>query len=481
LARKSPIRKIERWLSPNLGYEPKSKIADTWWLANRELRRLPRKCRLLAALSQLSCGSCFAVQCNPLISSAPRRLSVSLFFPLLRPAMLWFLRLARSVPQFVVVPSLVALCLCRLKADDGPKPVVPPPSKTAPSGSGPAGSAKPASAGSNPFRTVLADGATIEFLGLCEYPSAGHEWWRPDGSPLGRVPGGQTPKSFERKESLGPLLLEVAIEATLAEGADASFVERNRAVRSTSSVRLGSGKSVTQIIRAVVQLEPNSRMTLNVHYAPEPWKRQGQIRYQGTLPGGQRVRTGGAASAYASPAFGVILAAPMEADGLTRIVSAYDFEDLPHLDVRVIAVGTDKREHSEDHRSQLNARGAHMLITEFVKLPLEGIEKFQFQTRRVQPIAFTNISLHAAKRPISRRNSAKHPWLQIQFPLAEPDGPFPAAPRRDLSKMRVLARVDSTRPHHPRPGRKLRRVEEHARPGNRTLAEPEPGLQTEVN
>ena len=36
------------------------------------------------------------------------------------------------------------------------------------------------------------------------------------------------------------------------------------------------------------------------------------------------------------------------------------------------------------------------------------------------------------------------------------------------------------RPHHPRPGRKLRRAEEDADPRNRTLAQPEPGLRAEV-
>ena len=32
----------------------------------------------------------------------------------------------------------------------------------------------------------LANGATVELLGVCEYPSAGKQWWRPDGCDAGR-------------------------------------------------------------------------------------------------------------------------------------------------------------------------------------------------------------------------------------------------------------------------------------------------------
>ena len=34
----------------------------------------------------------------------------------------------------------------------------------------------------------LANGAVVEFLGVCESPSAGKQWWGPDGSPLGYQP-----------------------------------------------------------------------------------------------------------------------------------------------------------------------------------------------------------------------------------------------------------------------------------------------------
>jgi len=34
------------------------------------------------------------------------------------------------------------------------------------------------------FKTTLANGVTVELVGICEYPSAGKQWWRPDGTPF---------------------------------------------------------------------------------------------------------------------------------------------------------------------------------------------------------------------------------------------------------------------------------------------------------
>jgi len=40
----------------------------------------------------------------------------------------------------------------------------------------------------SPWRASLPNGATVEFVGLCENPSVGRQWWGPDGSALGYAP-----------------------------------------------------------------------------------------------------------------------------------------------------------------------------------------------------------------------------------------------------------------------------------------------------
>ncbi len=51
------------------------------------------------------------------------------------------------------------------------------------------GIAKPAADASSGFSPItLRNGVTVELLGVCEHPSVGKQWWRPDGSPLTERP-----------------------------------------------------------------------------------------------------------------------------------------------------------------------------------------------------------------------------------------------------------------------------------------------------
>jgi hypothetical protein len=72
---------------------------------------------------------------------------------------------------------------------------------------------------SEAYRIVLPDGAVIELVGLREYPEP-HGWWRPDGSPLKTIPSGETPTNVRDYPRWDPSFRELAIQATLAPGAD---------------------------------------------------------------------------------------------------------------------------------------------------------------------------------------------------------------------------------------------------------------------
>jgi len=49
-----------------------------------------------------------------------------------------------------------------------------------------------ASAEISKWKATLPNGATAEFIGICEHPSAGKQWWGPDGSPLEHAPYSNT-------------------------------------------------------------------------------------------------------------------------------------------------------------------------------------------------------------------------------------------------------------------------------------------------
>jgi hypothetical protein len=252
------------------------------------------------------------------------------------------------------------------------------------------GAAKAADSADGAFRVVLADGARVELVGLCEYPSTGHEWWRPDGSPLGRVPAGDAPKDVKPMPGEAPLLREVALEGTFADGADVGLNDvATRVLGSSSSLsNPAPGQRTIKRIRAVVQLDPNSRTSFVVHYAPQPWTTLAQFQnHDGTV----LMSTGGTS-------FGVVFPAPSEEQGSARLAVAFDIDDLAHHEVRLIALDKKDRAHVSKGRAQASARSAQMLVTRFEKLPLSAIGSFQFQSRKIEHVEFRNVSLHHGQK-----------------------------------------------------------------------------------
>ncbi|MBL7154796.1 MAG: hypothetical protein ISS79_13860, partial [Phycisphaerae bacterium] len=47
---------------------------------------------------------------------------------------------------------------------------------------------KPLATAPSKWKTTLPNGATVRFVGICENPSAGKQWWGPDGTPIEYVP-----------------------------------------------------------------------------------------------------------------------------------------------------------------------------------------------------------------------------------------------------------------------------------------------------
>jgi hypothetical protein len=279
--------------------------------------------------------------------------------------------------------------------------------KLAPVQQAPARAAKAAGSAGVSFRVVLADGATVELVGLCEYPSAGHDWWRPDGSPLGRVPAGDGPKDLKSPmPDEAPLLREIALEGTFAVGADIDLNDAvTRVLGSSSSLtEPASGRKVVKRFRAVVQLERDSRTTFVVHYAAKPWTTLASFQ---NLDGTVLASNGGSS-------YGVVFPAPSEEQGSARMVAAFDLDDLAHHEVRIIAFDKKDRKRIADGRYQGGARGVQMVVAWFKKLPLAAIKGFQFQSRKIEHVEFRNVSLHRGQK--------------TNFAMLVEDRPYSAAP-----------------------------------------------------
>jgi hypothetical protein len=314
-----------------------------------------------------------------------------------------------------VALGLISLFSPRLPAQEQKAAAVPSEknSKEQSAGQTPPAFPKPGVVPESAFRAVLPDGAVIELVGLCEHPTAGRDWWRPDGSPLGKIPAGEAPKELPpngfgiRVGNPGFLDRDLAIDATLREGAEITLVGlRTEQHSSANTFKKTDDKKMVQSLRALVQFLPNSRVRLSLHYAPEPWKSYGQSKNWLTLRNGQRVRSAGVL-AFQGSSFGVIIMPPTEEKethgppsvaSWTTISAAYDFEDNRHREVRFVAVDAAGREHFAKIKLTPHARGASLLMARFPNLPLESVELFRFESRPFQMVQFRDVSLHPGQK-----------------------------------------------------------------------------------
>jgi hypothetical protein len=274
---------------------------------------------------------------------------------------------------------------------------------------------EPAGSADAAFRAVMPDGTVIELVGLCEHPSAGHDWWRPDGLPLGKTPAGEAPRELTQRPFnvfLGnpdALDRDVAIDARLPEGGEVeltSYYAKGstgyylKGIGSASTFKKSDDKKVLQSLRAVAQFQPSSRTNLIVHYAPQPWETYCEFQNWLTLRKGQRVRSGSVAVSRSNPTWGgVIMAQPTEQKGTTTIIAAFDFDDVEHRDFRIIAVDKAGINLRGKDQGYFNAtHHAHMLMAHFENTPLEKIETFLFQSRKFQSVGFRNVSLHRGQK-----------------------------------------------------------------------------------
>jgi hypothetical protein len=291
--------------------------------------------------------------------------------------------------------------------------------------------------------------AVIELVGLCEHPSAGHDWWRPDGSPLGKIPTGEAPKNLTSRHVFDVRLgdsraldRDIAIDARLPEGGEVELIGRNlNGSGSASTFQKSGDKKVLQSLRIVAQFEPNSRATLVVHYVPAPWQTDCEFKVWNTRRG-KRVRSGSGMVAQGTRTSGVIMARPTEENGFTAIVASFDLDDVEHRDVRIVAVDKAGLTLHAQRWTQSDASHAHMHMAIFDNTPLEKIETFLFQSRKFQSVAFRNVSLHRGQKTNFAVHVGDEPVEQTA----------PSSPRRGRSaakKSEPSSKAKPDLPHAP--------------------------------
>ncbi|MBN1179418.1 MAG: M48 family metalloprotease, partial [Anaerolineae bacterium] len=220
-------------------------------------------------------------------------------------------------------------------------------------------------------RAMLPGGVTVELLGVCTHPSAGREWWRPDGSSLDEAPHRKTDGNVYPNASETAYEFAVRLYA-LPDGAAVTMKTEPE----------GSGSNGTGLngLHWLATSLPNDlqECQLLVGVAAEPWETIADTNGQSHSTRGTSL--GGVMFSQAIVSDG---------DGITITVT----DDIIERPCRVVAIMKDGRTVVASPIEMGRAGRARQTAAHFKNIATSEIAEFQFQTRPWTWVTFRNVSL----------------------------------------------------------------------------------------
>ncbi|MHB0946386.1 MAG: hypothetical protein ACYC3B_04390 [Sedimentisphaerales bacterium] len=228
----------------------------------------------------------------------------------------------------------------------------------------------------NDFKATLSNGVTVELIGVCEHPSKGKQWWRPDGNVLVRaVPehnGINTP----------PLDGNRSIEVLLSYS---GAVVRDIGFKWKLSNGLGDGTWPIDVekenLRGIVFQVPNevNKTDISIGLAAGKWNNSAYLG----ISGGATNSNEGDISVIYHPLY--------EKYGKTFIDVSYGSLK---VDIRVVAVDESGKLHA--NIDKIGGEGNDFLSYRFAfDLPAKEIKSFILQTRAYEWFTFKDVSLRS--------------------------------------------------------------------------------------
>jgi len=230
------------------------------------------------------------------------------------------------------------------------------------------------------FARTLADGVTVELLGISTNPSKRDSWWRPGGTALGEPPCDPPGTRLVGVEGAGARLFAVKIRRGDGErlGLTWEVVPQGRFASSWAAQR--NGKAVGEIKAFGVDI-PNDVQTANVRVGigQGPWTARGD--------------TGDGGGASGTGQGGAVFQSPIQADGKAVVTVQDDMAG--GLDRRIVAVDRKGKLHEAD--AETHREGNITLTTaRFDVTALHEMWEFRFETRPCEWAEFKDVQLYPA-------------------------------------------------------------------------------------
>jgi len=252
------------------------------------------------------------------------------------------------------------------------------------------------------FAATLPNGVTVELIGICEHPSQGKQWWRPDGAQSKETPYDYTGGNVYPDQNERAYEFAIALDNLPAEPVTTT-IKTDRAGSSSggNSPPQKNGKYLDNL-RWLATVLPRNQKTCDVlcGIAAGPWEAVAQSSGKDFS---SQVLTllGGVAVAF-SKAF-------VEADGVSITVT----DDILERPCQIVAITNENRLIKPSTSSSTSAGKARQTTASFKGLALSGVKEFQFQTRPYQWVTFKNVSLKPGVKT-SVQVEFEKPALQVE-------------------------------------------------------------------
>jgi beta-lactamase regulating signal transducer with metallopeptidase domain/ketosteroid isomerase-like protein len=234
------------------------------------------------------------------------------------------------------------------------------------------------------FIAKLSDDVTIELVGLCEYPSKGKQWWRPDGSELPQ-------EVLVKKRGIVVANGKAYALVVKLDGPDDMAYIWGEIEGSHGRADLHVVDSKGQLIDNMKGLkvyidERLNETSIDIEIAAGPWRTL--VKHDGS---GMMSTSG--------KDWGVTFSRAFESEGGATIIVSDDCLKQNH---RIIAIDSDGNVHAWSSRSWGSSGKMRQTTAHFENLKPEQIKEFQFQTRPYQWGTFKNVSLRPGMKTYVR-------------------------------------------------------------------------------
>ncbi len=242
-----------------------------------------------------------------------------------------------------------------------------------------------------PYRVTLANGVEVELVGVCEHPSQGKQWWRPDGSALPKKPYGSIggDRTFGDSDEQA---YEFVVRLTGATEVDTRWRVIPKTGGYGTSYPSGNDGKPSPDLRVLHTAFPKKTRTSTIRFgvAAGPWETVTDTPAEKSF-GAHGTQRGGVI-------FSDVSKSPYGTNPSVFSITVTD--DILDLPCRIIAITHDGQQIKPIRTSGGSAGNARQTTAHFEAPPIDkggktenSFKEFQFQTRQYEWVTFKNISL----------------------------------------------------------------------------------------